>query len=99
VVDQSGASATPPKDSRNFLLDILTDGASIALHRFQMFVWTLVMFFIFWGAVWNRLALPDFDSTLLGLMGISAGAYLGFKFPENQLSPPPPPPPPPPKTP
>jgi hypothetical protein len=31
--------------------------------------------------VWNRLALPEFDNTLLALMGISAGAYLGFKFP------------------
>jgi len=88
LVDQSGTTPTAAKDSRNFLMDILTDGTTIALHRFQMFVWTLVMFFIFWGAVWNRLALPDFDSTLLGLMGISAGAYLGFKFPENQPAPP-----------
>jgi len=87
IVDATGANPTPPSDSRNFLIDVLTDGKAIALHRFQMFVWTLVMFFIFWGAVWNRLALPDFDSTLLGLMGISAGAYLGFKFPENQPPP------------
>ena len=59
---------------------------SIGLHRFQMLVWTIVLFFIFWGAVWNKLALPEFDSTLLALMGISAGAYLGFKFPENQVT-------------
>jgi hypothetical protein len=86
LVDQSSTSTAPPKDSKNFLMDILTDGGSIALHRFQMFVWTLVLFFVFWGAVWNRLALPEFDSTLLGLLGISAGTYLGFKFPENQAS-------------
>jgi hypothetical protein len=48
-----------------------------------MAVWTVVVFFIFWGAVWNKLALPELDSTLLALMGISAGAYLGFKVPEN----------------
>jgi hypothetical protein len=83
LVDQS-ASDTTTKASKNFLADILTDGTSIALHRFQMIVWTIVLFFIFWGAVWNRLALPEFDNTLLALMGVSAGAYLGFKFPENQ---------------
>ena len=51
-----------------------------------MLVWTVVVFFVFWGAVWNKLALPEFDNTLLALMGISAGAYLGFKFPENLAS-------------
>jgi hypothetical protein len=84
LLDQN-ASATdhPPRESVSFFKDVLTDGATIGLHRFQMLVWTVVVFFIFWGAVWNRLALPEFDNTLLALMGISAGAYLGFKFPEN----------------
>jgi hypothetical protein len=26
--------------------------------------------------------MPDFSTNLLGLMGISAGTYLGFKIPE-----------------
>jgi len=82
LLDQN-ANAAPPKESASFLKDVLTDGANIGLHRFQMMVWTVVLFFIFWGAVWNKLALPEFDNTLLALMGISAGAYLGFKFPEN----------------
>jgi hypothetical protein len=85
LLDQNAADNTP-KESVSFLKDILTDGASIGLHRFQMMVWTVVLFFIFWGAVWNKLALPEFDNTLLALMGISAGAYLGFKFPENQAT-------------
>ena len=85
LLDQNAADSTP-KESASFLKDILTDGASIGLHRFQMMVWTVVLFFIFWGAVWNKLALPEFDNTLLALMGISAGAYLGFKFPENQAT-------------
>ena len=84
LLDQNADST--PKESTSFLKDILTDGASIGLHRFQMMVWTVVLFFIFWGAVWNKLALPEFDNTLLALMGISAGAYLGFKFPENQAT-------------
>ena len=84
LLDQNGGPPeTPPKASASFFKDILTDGASIGLHRFQMLVWTVVVFFVFWGAVWNKLALPEFDNTLLALMGISAAAYLGLKFPEN----------------
>jgi hypothetical protein len=87
LLDQNAHTPeNPPRESVNFFKDILTDGASIGLHRFQMLVWTVVVFFVFWGAVWNRLALPEFDNTLLALMGISAGAYLGFKFPENNLA-------------
>jgi hypothetical protein len=28
--------------------------------------------------------MPEFGATLLALMGISAGTYLGFKIPEKQ---------------
>ena len=28
--------------------------------------------------------MPDFDSTLLTLMGISGGTYVGLKIPEKQ---------------
>jgi hypothetical protein len=84
LLDQNGDAADrPPRESASFFKDVLTDGTSIGLHRFQMMVWTVVVFFVFWGAVWNKLALPEFDNTLLALMGISAGAYLGFKLPEN----------------
>lgn len=87
LLDQNGGpNDNPPRESITFFKDLLTDGATIGLHRFQMLVWTVVLFFIFWGAVWNKLALPEFDNTLLALMGISAGAYLGFKFPENLAS-------------
>ena len=30
------------------------------------------------------LTMPDFSNQLLGLLGISAGTYIGFKFPEKQ---------------
>ena len=87
LLDQNGtATESPPKESASFFKDILTDGAGVGLHRFQMLVWTIVVFFVFWGAVWNKLALPEFDNTLLALMGLSAGAYLGFKFPENMAT-------------
>ena len=35
-------------------------------------------------SVSSLLAMPDFDTTLLGLVGISGATYLGFKFPNQQ---------------
>jgi len=51
-----------------------------------MFVWTLVLGVIFVGSVYKNLEMPEFSATLLGLMGISSGTYLGFKVPEKQGS-------------
>lgn len=73
---------SPPR--RNFLLDILTEGGEIALHRFQIVIWTVVLAVIFVLAARRTLTLPQFDATLLALMGISGGTYLGFKIIEKQ---------------
>jgi hypothetical protein len=70
--------------SEGFLNDILTDVNGITLHRFQMLIWTVVLGIIFAVGVYRNLAMPDFNATLLALMGISAGTYLGFKIPERQ---------------
>lgn len=70
--------------SRGFARDILWDGGGLSLHRFQIVVWTLVLGAIFVASVYAELAMPEFSATLLGLMGISSGTYLGFKFPERQ---------------
>lgn len=70
--------------SKNFLDDILTDVDGITLHRFQMVIWTLVLGIMFGLGVYRNLAMPEFNATLLALMGISAGTYLGFKIPERQ---------------
>ena len=32
--------------------------------------------------VYAQLAMPEFSATLLGLLGISAGTFVGFKVPE-----------------
>lgn len=69
--------------SRSFLLDILSDENGISLHRFQMFVWTLILGLLFVIGVYNDLAMPAFNQTLLTLMGISSGTYLSFKIPER----------------
>lgn len=70
--------------SRHFLYDVLSDSGGISFHRFQIFVWTIVLGIIFSASVYNDLAMPEFSTTLLGLMGISSGTYLGFKFPEQK---------------
>ncbi len=72
-----------PQASRGFLTDILSDCGSYSFHRFQIFVWTLVLAVIFVTSVYNNLKMPEFSATLLGLMGISAGTYIGFKIPEK----------------
>ncbi|HEX4602874.1 MAG TPA: hypothetical protein VH724_02685 [Candidatus Angelobacter sp.] len=73
----------PPAVSKGFLKDILSDGEGVAFHRFQMVVWTLVFGLVFARSVYRDLAMPNFDASLLGLMGLSSGTYIGFKFPEK----------------
>lgn len=73
----------PPPKSRGFRHDILSDGDGISFPRFQIAVWTVVFAMIFIRTVYRDLAMPDFNASLLGLMGISSGTYVGFKFPEK----------------
>jgi hypothetical protein len=70
--------------SRGFIYDILSDEYGIALSRFQIFVWTIIMVIIFVYYVVTTKAVPDFsDSNLLLLMGISSGSYVGYKLKED----------------
>jgi hypothetical protein len=64
--------------------DLLRDANGISLHRFQMVVWTLTLGAVFVCSVVINLAMPEFNPTLLALMGISSGTYIGFKFPERK---------------
>jgi hypothetical protein len=70
--------------SKGFLSDILGDGSGYSFHRFQIFAWTIVLGIMFASSVYNNLTMPEFSATLLGLMGISSGTYIGFKFPETK---------------
>lgn len=80
----NAAASLPPMSSQGFIDDILTDKDGISLHRFQIMIWTIVLGFIFAISVYNNLGMPEFSGTLLALMGISNGTYIGFKFPEQQ---------------
>jgi hypothetical protein len=75
-------AATTPPASRG-LIDVLTDGEGLSFHRFQIAVWTIVLGLVFIKSAFGDLVMPEFDATLLGLMGISSGTYIGFKFPEK----------------
>src|SRR5438477_6935216 len=74
-------------DSRGqLLMDLLSEedasagqGRVITFHRFQIVIWTLILGVVFVSEVLTKLAMPVFDTTLLTLMGISSGTYLGFK--------------------
>jgi hypothetical protein len=60
--------------------DILSDGTDVSIHRFQMVAWTIVLGIVFLHQVYSRLSMPDLPAALLGLMGVSAGTYLGLKI-------------------
>ncbi len=86
-VNQQMQALTRPASagmSAGFLRDILSDSSGYSFHRFQIFAWTIVLGVIFVSSVYNRLSMPEFSTTLLGLMGISSGTYIGFKFPEQR---------------
>ena len=70
--------------SDGFFKDVLSDDLGYSVHRSQMFLWTAILGIIFVGAVVVTQKMPQLDTTLLGLMGISSGAYVGLKMIENK---------------
>jgi hypothetical protein len=73
--------------SKNLWHDLVTDDRdAVALDRFQIVVWTLVLGGLFVTAVVWDLTMPEFNATLLALMGISSGTYIGFKLPQKSSS-------------
>ena len=68
--------------SENFVVDILSDANGVSFHRFQIAAWTLVLGIICGIQVWEVLAMPEFNGSLLALLGISAGTFVGLKTQE-----------------
>ena len=82
AIDSTIASRNQPKQKSSFIMDLLTDdNGQIAIHRYQIAGWTIVLGIIFIATVIRDLSMPEFKTTLLALMGLSSGTYLGFKFP------------------
>lgn len=69
--------------SEGFLTDILSDANGISIHRFQNVIFTVVLMIAFVAYVLSECKMPDWDPTLLTLMGISSAGYLGVKINEN----------------
>ena len=92
------AEALPSRDRKGrtsvgFWRDLVTDDrGAVALDRFQIVAWTIVLGGIFlYSVIWD-LTMPEFSATMLALMGISSGTYIGFKLPTKADNTPPPPP-------
>ncbi len=81
VEQRTGSSVRIPMHNIPFVSDLLQGDQGISFHRFQLVAWTIVLGSIFGYSVFNELRMPELDATLLGLMGISSGTYVGFKFP------------------
>ncbi len=72
-----------PFTTQGLFKDVITDINGTAIHRLQVFCWTLILGGVFIIGVYRNLAMPEFGSTLLALMGISSAGYVGFKIPEK----------------
>jgi hypothetical protein len=70
--------------TRGILVDLVSDGQGVSLHRFQMAVWTVILIGIYLTQVVTTWAMPEFNGELLALMGFSGGAFVGFKMVERQ---------------
>ena len=82
IADAEAAQNKPISES--LWRDLVTDANGPSFHRFQMIAWTIILGILFLAGVYKNLAMPEFSGTMLALMGISAGTYLGFKIPEKQ---------------
>lgn len=67
------------KESRGFFRDIVSDEDGPSIHRCQMVLWTMIVGVIFIYSVAMNQVMPQIDSGILGLMGISSLGYLGLK--------------------
>lgn len=70
--------------SQSFLLNILSDKNGVSVHRFQNVAFTIVIGSYFLFEVIQNHKIPELDSSLMILMGISSGTYLALKSSENK---------------
>ncbi|MEQ1861348.1 MAG: hypothetical protein ABMA13_15605 [Chthoniobacteraceae bacterium] len=78
--DAPAPAESEPEESRGLLSDIISERGEPEVARLQMIVWNGVLGVVF---AWQTVAtwtMPDFDATLMTLLGISSTAYVGFKF-------------------
>lgn len=82
AIDAQPTARAADATSQNWFFDIIQDDSgTVALHRLQIVIWTIVLGAMFVVTVCRKLTMPEFSGTLLALMGISGGTYIGFKIP------------------
>ncbi|MFA6018848.1 MAG: hypothetical protein WC722_01200 [Rhodospirillales bacterium] len=81
---QANLKSLAPK-SENMFNDMTCDANGVNLQRVQMLAWTFVVVVLFLAGIdADKPTLPLISATLVALMGLSNGVYLGFKIPEKQ---------------
>jgi hypothetical protein len=81
--DKEKTGATVAKTDGVFP-DLLSSQGGADLHRVQFGLWSVVLMIVFCITTYDTLAMPDFNTSLLGLMGISSAAYAAMKIPEKK---------------
>jgi hypothetical protein len=67
-----------------WLYDVLADKDNIGFHRFQLLVWNIVLGIVFLYQTWIDFAMPEFNATLLALLGLSGATFVGMKMTANE---------------
>jgi hypothetical protein len=74
-----GRAANAPA-SKGFFRDLISESGEPEVSRLQMLVWNGILGIIFlWQSIFQW-TMPEFDATLMTLLGISSAAYVGFKI-------------------
>jgi hypothetical protein len=82
--DKVTSQGTTVAKTESVVPDLFTGSGGASLHRVQFGLWSVVLMVVFVVTVYDTLAMPQFDNSLLGLMGISSAAYAGMKIQENK---------------
>ncbi|HET7460368.1 MAG TPA: hypothetical protein VFJ82_03935 [Longimicrobium sp.] len=78
--DNARILARRAPQTRQFLLDLISDGNGPSLTRLQNLLWHVTLALVFIEGTYRVLAFPAFDATLMSLLGISESLYLGVKL-------------------
>jgi hypothetical protein len=82
--DKQTTQNTTVSTTAGFLSDVSSSDDGASLHRVQFQLWCVVLMIVFCATTYETMAMPDFNTGLLGLMGISSAAYAGMKIPESK---------------
>jgi len=76
--------AVEKRKTSSLFADITDDGSGgLSLQRLQVVVWTALFGFYYCYRVWATVSIPEIDSSMLILMGLTSAAYVAGKVPEK----------------